>query len=86
MCPQSCGSPSYGNFGTSTWESQDKKNHLDVAPVERRKVHYKGEGDGFPQIRAVVSLMCLSCSWLVLAPKMFELCTKHFVLVLCRPV
>jgi hypothetical protein len=33
------------------------KNHLDVAPVERRKVCYKGEGGGFPQVRAVVSLV-----------------------------
>ncbi len=31
------------------------KNHLDVVPVERCKVYYKGEGGGFPQVRAVVS-------------------------------
>jgi hypothetical protein len=31
----------------------------------------------------MVSLVCLSCSWLVLAPKVFQLCTNHFVLVLC---
>jgi hypothetical protein len=24
------------------------KSHLDVAPVERRRVYYKGEGGGFP--------------------------------------
>ncbi len=62
------------------------KNHLDVAPVERRKVYYKREGGGFPQIWAVVSLVCPSCSWLVLAPKVLQLCTKHFALVLCRSV
>jgi hypothetical protein len=33
------------------------KCHLDVAPVERRKVYHKGEGGGFPQVRAVVSLV-----------------------------
>jgi hypothetical protein len=38
-----------GSFGT--------KNHLDVAPVEGCKVYYKGEGGGFPQVRAVVSLV-----------------------------
>ncbi len=38
------------------------KNHLDVAPVERRRIYYKGEGDGFPQVRAVVSLVCPGCS------------------------
>jgi hypothetical protein len=60
------------------------KNHLDVAPVERHKVYYKGEGGGFPQVQAVVSFVCLSCPWLVLTPKVLQLCTNHFVLVLCR--
>jgi hypothetical protein len=31
------------------------KSHLDVAPMERRKVYYKGEGDGFPQVWVMVS-------------------------------
>jgi hypothetical protein len=61
-------------------ESWDKK------PLERCKVYYKGEGDGFPQVRAVVSLVCLSCPWFVLALKVLKLCTNHFVLVLCRSV
>ncbi len=60
------------------------KSHLDVAPVESNKVYYKGEGGGFPQVQAVVSLVCPSCPWLVLAPKVLKLCTNHFVLVLCR--
>jgi len=46
------------------------KCDLDVGLVERHKVYYKGEGDGFPQIRAMVKLVSLSCLWLVLAPKM----------------
>jgi hypothetical protein len=45
------------------------KCHLDVAPVERRKEYYKGEGGGFPQVQAVVSLMSSSCLWFVLAPR-----------------
>jgi hypothetical protein len=36
--------------------------------------------------RAMVNLVCPGCSWLVLAPKVFQLCTNHFVLVLCRSV
>jgi hypothetical protein len=64
--------------------SSGTKSHLDVALVERRKVYYKGEGGGFPQVRAVVNLACQSCPWLILAPKMLQLCTNHFVLVLCR--
>ncbi len=31
-----------GNLGT--------KSHLDVALMERRKVYYKKEGGGFPQV------------------------------------
>jgi hypothetical protein len=69
--PQSRGSP-----GT--------KSHLDVAPVERHRVYYKGEGGGFPQVWAVVSLVCPGCLWHVLAPKVLQLCTNHLVLVLCR--
>jgi hypothetical protein len=81
MRPQSRGSPSYCNF-----ETPRTKSHLNVAPVERCRVYYKGEGGGFPQVRAVVSLMCPCCPWLVLAPKVLQLCTNHLVLVLCRSV
>ncbi len=62
------------------------KSHLDVAPMESCRVYYKREGGVFPQVRAVVSLVCPSCPWLVLAPKVLQLCTNHFVLVLCRSV
>jgi hypothetical protein len=55
------------------------KCHLDVGLVERHKVYYKGEGGGFPQIRAVVSLVSQNYPWLVLAPKVLQLCTNHFV-------
>jgi hypothetical protein len=64
--------------------SSGTKSHLDVAPMERCRIYYKGEGGGFPQVQAVVSLVCPSCPWLVLAPKVLWLCTNHFVLVLCR--
>ncbi len=59
------------------------KSHLDVALVEMCKVYYKGEGGGFPQVRAVVSFVCSNCLWLILAPKVLQLCTNHLVLVLC---
>jgi hypothetical protein len=36
------------------------KCHLDVGLVERHKIYYKGEGDGFPQVQAMVSLVSLS--------------------------
>ncbi len=66
--------------------SHGTKNHLDVGPVERCRVYYEGEGGGFPQVRAVVSLVCPFCPWLVLAPKVFQLFTNHLALVLCRSV
>ncbi len=62
------------------------KCHLDVGFVERHIIYYKGEGGGLPQVQTVVSLVSLSCSWLVLTPKVFQLCTNHLVLVLCRPI
>jgi hypothetical protein len=33
------------------------KCHLDVSLVEKHIVYYKGEGGGFPQVWAMVSLM-----------------------------
>jgi len=44
--------------------SPGKKSHLDVVPETWRREYYKGEGGGFPQVRAVVSLVCPCCPWL----------------------
>jgi hypothetical protein len=79
MGPQSCESLNFGNF-----ETPGTKSHLDVGLVKRHIVYYKGEGGGFPQVRAVMNLMSPSCPWLVLTPKVLQLCTNH--LVLCRSV
>jgi hypothetical protein len=49
--------------------SPGKKSHLDVASVRSCREYYKGEGGGFPRIRAVVSQMSPSCPWLVPTPK-----------------
>ncbi len=38
-------------------ESPETKCHLDVGPVTRHKIYYKGEGGGFPQVQAMVNLM-----------------------------
>jgi hypothetical protein len=45
-------------FGISGFPlgSLGTKSHLDARPVARHKEYYKGEGGGFPQVRAVVSL------------------------------
>jgi hypothetical protein len=39
------------------FESLGTKSHLDIALAKRCKIYYMGEGGGFPQVRAVVSLV-----------------------------
>jgi len=64
----------------------ERKSHLDVGFVASHRIYYKGEGGGFPQVQAVVNLVCPCCPWFVLAPRVFQLCTNHFVWVVCRLV
>jgi hypothetical protein len=59
MGPQSCVSPNFGNLGLP-FGNPETKCHLDVGLMERHKVYYKGEGGGFPQVRAMVSLVSSS--------------------------
>jgi len=66
--------------------SPGEKSHLNVGPVERCRVYYKGEGGGFPQVWAVVNLVCPCCPWLILARKVLQLCTNHLIRVVCKPV
>ncbi len=91
VCLQSYGAPKsqksqLARFRDSHVGVPREKSHLDVGPVERCRVYYKGEGGGVPQVQAVVSFVCPCCPWLILAPKVLQLCTNHFVWVLCRPV
>jgi hypothetical protein len=85
---QSYGAPK--SWESQLWQFRDShfwdKMPFGCGPMGRHRVYYKGEGGGFPQFRSVVSLVSPSCLWLVLAPKVLQLCTNHFVLVLCRPV
>ncbi len=55
--------------------SPGTKCQLDVGLVERHKVYYKGEGGGFPQVRAKVNLM--SPSLLVARPSTKSAPTMH---------
>jgi hypothetical protein len=50
--------------------SPGTKWHLGVGPMARHKGHYKGEGDGVPQVQAVVNLVS-SCLPMVIS------CTKN---------
>jgi hypothetical protein len=51
--------------------SPGKKSHFDVALAESCRVYYMGEGGGFPQVWAVVSLVCQSARGLSQHPKVF---------------
>jgi len=91
VCSQSYGVPKlWESHLAQFWDSHSgvsgEKNHLDVGSMASHRVYYKGEGGGFPRLRAVVSLMCPCCPWLILAPKVLQLCTNHFVWVVCKPV
>jgi hypothetical protein len=86
---QSPGSPAGRDFETPARESRESRERKAIwmwVPWRVAEYIIRGEGGGFPQVRAVVSLVCPCCSWLVLAPKVLQLCTNHFVWVMCRPV
>jgi hypothetical protein len=60
MCPKVARVP-FVRISGLPLGSPGTKSHLDVAPVESCKVYYKGEGGGFPQVRAMVSLVSPNC-------------------------
>jgi hypothetical protein len=84
MCLLSPGSP---------YEFQD--SHLGVprqkgiwmwAPWRAAQYTIRGKVVVSPQVWVMVNLVCPSCLWFVLRPKVLQLCTNHFILILCRSV
>ncbi len=81
---QSCKNPNFENFRT--------KWHLGATPMAKHKEYYKGEGGGFIQVWAVVSLvnLCLSmachmhqkCSNYALTNLLFGLCRFVWIIYL----
>jgi hypothetical protein len=59
MAVQNSRSPA-GTLSGLHFGSPNKMCHSDVASVTSRREYYKGEGGGFPRVRAVVSLVCPS--------------------------
>jgi hypothetical protein len=55
--------------GLATWESWDKMTFLSIGPMARHKKYYKGEGDGVPQIQAMVSFISLCLLAAILCTK-----------------
>jgi hypothetical protein len=47
--------------------------------MQRHKVYYKGEGDDFPQVRAVVSLVSPSLPVAHPSTKVLQLCINQLV-------
>jgi len=62
-----------------SFRSPETKWCLAVGPMAKHRVYYKGEGDGFPHVRVVVSFLSLCCSWLVRAPKCSNYALTNFV-------
>jgi hypothetical protein len=56
-----------------------EKSHLDVGPVESHKVYYKGEGGGFPQVRAVGVL----CVRVARGSSQHQRCSNYALTTLC---
>jgi hypothetical protein len=52
--------------------SPGKKSHLDVASAQSYKEYYKGEGGGFPRVRAVVCLVVQSARGLSQHPRVLR--------------
>jgi len=76
MGPQSWRSPNFDNFGTL-----GTKCYLDVSLAERHIYTIRGKVLVSPKSRPWWVLWIQVCPWLVLAPKVFQLCTNHLVLV-----
>jgi len=53
--------------------------HSDVAHAGSYKEYYMGEGGGFPQVRAVVSLVCQSARGLSQHPRVSRMQTSPLV-------
>ncbi len=72
--PKVTGAPTMG-ISRLPLGNLETKSHLDVAPVERCREYYKGEGGGFPEVRAVASLASLKL--LVIRPNTKSVQTMH---------
>jgi len=71
----------FWKFRDSQLGSPKKKWHLGTCPVAKDKEYYKGEGGGFLQIWAVVSLVSLC---LTVHQKCFNYALTNFFFDLCR--
>jgi hypothetical protein len=59
--------------------SPETKWHLGVGPVARHKIYYKGEGGGFLQVQAMLSLLSLCLLVVCSCTKVLQLHTNQLV-------
>jgi hypothetical protein len=64
----------------------ETKSHLDVAPWREIEYTIRGKVMDSPKFGPWWILWVWSYPWVILAPKVLQLCTNHLVLVLCRGV
>jgi hypothetical protein len=76
--PKVVGVPTLGISGLPLG-SPGTKCHFDAGPMARHIVYYKGEGGGFPQVRAMVSFVSPNLSVACPRPKVFQLCINQLV-------
>jgi hypothetical protein len=81
MGPQSHGSPRCENFETPTWESR-KKMPFGCGP-RGTKYTIRGKVMASPKSGLWWVLWIRICPWLVLAPKVLQLCTNQLVVWFC---
>jgi hypothetical protein len=87
MGPQSCKNPNFRNSGLPLG-SLEAKCHLDVGPMARHKLYYKGKVVASPKSGLWWVLWVHVCPWLVHAPKcsnytptnLFGLCKSVWVI------
>jgi hypothetical protein len=78
QAPKVVGVPSVG-ISRLSLGSPRTKWHLGASPVTRHIVYYKGEGGGFPQVQAVVSLMSSCLPMVSPCTKVLQLRTNQLV-------
>jgi hypothetical protein len=79
---KAAGVPKMRDFGTPTRESRESRDKMAIwMPPPRRVTKYtiRGKVVASPKVRAVVSLVCPCCPWLVPTPKGSRMSSNHFV-------
>jgi hypothetical protein len=87
MCSRECKVNSQMNSHVGSWSPEwtsksSKRNYRGQNSLSRKVLYIIGKLLKFRCL--VVNLVCPGCPWLVLAPKVLQLCTNHLMLVLCK--